>query len=98
VNSLFIFVLVLFTSWICYKAPKHRGEAPTLRVSLLAFLECIGMFVMFLVANVVVGMLLVLILRTFTGRFVSIYVLGDLLLVIFSAVQAFVFHYRWRRG
>jgi hypothetical protein len=49
------------------------------------------MFVMFLVSNVVLGALLVLILRTFTGRFLSIYVLGNMLLVILSAVQAFVF-------
>ena len=97
-NSIFIFVLVIFTSWISYQATKHRADATNLRLALLAFLECVGMFVMFFVANVVLGALLVLILRTFTGRFLSIYILGNMLLVILSAVQAFVFHHRWRRG
>ena len=92
-----ITLIVVFTSWIAYHATKDHGAA-SLRLAFGAFLEFIGMFVLFFAANLVLGFLIVLLVRTFSQRFLSIYFLGNILLLILSAVQAFVFHYRRKRG
>jgi hypothetical protein len=47
---------------------------------------------------VTLGGLLILFVRGFTARFVSLYELQNLLLIIFSAAQAFVFHHWWKRA
>ena len=98
-NSVFIFLLVVVTSWIAYNATNRPpGDAPNLSKALGAFFEYVGMFVLFFVANLGLGLLIVILLRTFSERFFSLYVLGNIFLLILSAVQAFVFQFRWKRG
>lgn len=92
-----ITLIVVFTSWIAYHATKDHAAA-SLRLAFGAFLEFVGLFVLFFAANLGLGFLIVLLVRTFSQRFLSIYFLGNILLLILSAVQAFVFHYRRKRG
>ena len=58
-------------------------------------LECLGLIVIFLAANLAVGAALILGLRALTGRFISVYFVNDATLAILSLLQALVFH-RWR--
>jgi hypothetical protein len=54
-------------------------------------LEAVGVAMVFFVANIVAGALFVAGLRA-AGVFVSVYAMDDLVLVVLSAGQAFVFH------
>jgi hypothetical protein len=66
-----------------------------LRGAVMEALEYLGLIVIFLLANLTVGLTLILGLRALTGRFVSVYLLNDEVLAILSLIQALVFH-RWR--
>src|SRR5262245_12781545 len=59
------------------------------------FVEYLGAFVIFLMANMVLGVALILLIRWTTARFVSIYLLDDVMLIILSAVQALIFYSWW---
>ena len=58
-------------------------------------LECLGLTTVFLVGNLAVGVTLILGIRALTGRFISVYWLNDVSLVLLSFVQALVF-LSWR--
>jgi hypothetical protein len=98
VGVVLISLIVVFTSWIAYHATEGHAGSASLRAAFGAFLEFVGMYVLFFAANLGLGFLIVLLVRAFSQRFLSIYFLGNVLLLILSAVQAFVFHYRRKRG
>jgi hypothetical protein len=58
-------------------------------------IDWIGLFTLFLVANLGVGVVLILVIRGFTPRFVSLYELQSLPLLLLSGAQSFVFQ-QWR--
>jgi hypothetical protein len=60
-------------------------------------LEWAGLFSLFFGANIALGMLFVLVVRSVTPFFVSLYLLDSALLPILSAVQAFLLLH-WLRG
>jgi hypothetical protein len=60
--------------------------------AIATLLEWAGLFTLFLGANLIVGLLFIFAIRTFTPRFVSLYQLESLFLLILSGAQAFVFH------
>jgi hypothetical protein len=60
-------------------------------------LECVGLTLLFVTANVGLGFAAVLAARALTGWYVSFYLLDDALLVLGSALQAVTFA-RWRAG
>jgi len=60
-------------------------------------LDCVGMGLVFLALNLVVGGALVLALRVATGRFVSLYVLNDGTIVLLSLLQGMVAQW-WREA
>jgi hypothetical protein len=62
----------------------------------MEMLECSGLAVIFLVANLAAGSALILGLRALTGQFISIYWLNDISLLVLSVIQAIAFHC-WRR-
>ena len=66
-----------------------------LQGAVMETLECLGLVVIFFVANIAVGTALILGLRALTGRFISVYIVNDATLAILSLLQALVFH-RWR--
>lgn len=59
-------------------------------------LELAGLTMMFLVANLALGLAIVLATRALSTRFVSVYILNDMTLVALSALQGVVFGW-WRR-
>ena len=66
--------------------------------ALVEAMECVGIFVVFLAANVSLGVVVVLLVRTLTSTFVSLYAISDMTLFLASAFQAFVFRLWWRPG
>jgi hypothetical protein len=69
-----------------------------MRQAIRAFFEWVGMFAFFFLANLAVGVLFVFLIRTFTPRFVALYALQNVFLLILSGAQAFVFHYLLKRS
>jgi len=72
--------------------PGPRGLGDAVRL----VLELAGTATLFLVANLALGVALVLAIRMLLPVFVSIYVLNDLSLVALSCLQGAVF-FCWRR-
>jgi hypothetical protein len=95
---LFILTLVLATSALTYVTLKRNRPLSnqSLLSALWALLDWAGLFALFAGANLVIGAVCILLIREFTPRFVSLYELESVLLLILSAVQAFVFH-QWCR-
>ena len=58
-------------------------------------LECLGSIAVFLIVNVVLGVVAIIIGRSVSGVFVSTYVIGDAMVVLASILQGLVFHC-WR--
>ena len=56
----------------------------------------VGISVLFLVANLALGVAIILAIRTISAFFLSIYVLNDLSLVALSLLQGAIF-FCWRR-
>jgi len=71
-------------------------ERVSLRPALGEALECLGLAVVFLVVNLAAGLTSIFGFRALTGRFVSVYWLNDLSLVVLSVLEALVFHRWWR--
>jgi hypothetical protein len=63
-----------------------------------ALVDWAGAFTVFFAANLALGAVVILLIRALTARFIALYALGDFLLVIVSAGQAFVFQMWWRRN
>lgn len=77
---------------------KNLGLASSgLRVAVGRMLEYVGVGLVFLMANVGLGALAILITRSATGGFLSVYALNDVALVIISLLQGLAFQF-WRRG
>ena len=88
----FAISLTVLTSILAYQIAKRFRPLSTqsLLQAVGVFLDWVGLFTLFMGANLVLGMLLILAVRGFTPRFVSLYGLEDILLLILSATQAFV--------
>ena len=96
-SSISLVLIVGLTSLGAYLAAMQfaglrRGD---LRGAVMETLECLGLVVIFFLANFAVGTALILALRGLTGRFISVYVVNDATLAVLSLLQALVFH-RWR--
>ena len=78
---------------------RRHALAPPAPASLLQAgaraLDCAGLTVVFLVANVTLGVAVILGLRAVTGQFVSVYLINDASLAVLSIAQAVFF--RWWR-
>ena len=78
------------TRWLGWRgATLTRGVGMTL--------EAIGLGVVFFVANLVTGTALLIATRMTTGRYLSPYVMDDLVLALISLCQAMIFQ-AWRRS
>jgi hypothetical protein len=99
VSYAFLPLLAVLTSAAAYmlagRAGKRRSGA--LRPALGRTLEVVGLAVVFLVANLAAGLLIVLLVRGVSGRFVSAYVLNDDTLLILSTLQGLIWSF-WRHG
>ncbi len=97
VDGLPILILVALTSagavWVGVRSlslPVHR-----LGGAVRGVLETLGVMVIFLVLNVIVGVAIALILRSFTSGFLSVYFVGDDRLFMLAPIQGLAFQY-WR--
>ena len=92
-----IVLIVALTSLGAYlAATRFAGlRRADLRGAVMETLECLGLVVVFFLANFAVGTALILGLRALTGRFISVYIVNDATLAVLSLLQALVFH-RWR--
>ena len=61
-----------------------------------ALLDWAGLFSLFFGANIALGVFLVLVIRSVTPFFVSLYLLDNAVPLILSGVQAFLFLYWWK--
>ena len=95
--SITLVLIVGLTSLGAYlAATRFAGlRRADLQGAVMETLECLGLVVIFFVANLSVGAALILGLRGLSGRFISVYIVDDVTLVILSILQGVVFH-RWR--
>lgn len=91
-----LLLLVAVTSLAAGWAVRGRSSV-RLADAVWSTLELVGTATCFLLANLAVGLLIVLGIRGFTPLFVSVYVLNDTTLVALSALQGALF-FCWRRG
>lgn len=82
-------------AWLFTAAPRVNGRS--LGHAVLLVLEMAGIAALFLAGNLVLGVAIVLMIRSVSSAFVSVYMLNDIALVALSALQGAVF-FCWRRG
>lgn len=97
--ALTLVVVVAVTSAAGYAAGRRwlHLEPSRLRAAGAACLECIGLGVLCLLANLALGAAVILAVRAATGRFVSLYVLKDALFAVLSLLQGLVLRWWWER-
>ena len=59
--------------------------------------ECVGLTLVFLLLNLAVGVFAILAGRSLSGRFVSLYIVSDITLLMLALLQALTFQ-AWREG
>jgi hypothetical protein len=98
-RRLFVLGLIVVTSLAAYGiAVKRPGvKDKSLRAAFGEVMECLGTSSIFLAVNLVLSVALILIARGLTGRFVSLYMAADWMLLILSVLQGFVFQLWWRK-
>ncbi len=95
-EQFFILMLVAATSVGAGLIGRGMGlSARRLRPAIDGLLQCLGTSLIFLAANLVIGMAVVLVARLLTRGFVSLYLVDDETLVVFSLLQGITF--RWWR-
>jgi len=97
-ERIFVIALVVLTSLLAYAASiRNPGmKARPLRFALEAVFECVGASSVFLAVNIILGVAIILVMRSLTNQFVSLYPIGDLLVVVLSVFQGFLFQLWWR--
>jgi hypothetical protein len=98
-ESFFIYILVAVTSaaMVAFGVLRLGLRMDMLRKVLREVSECIGAFVVFFAINTILGIIAVFTFRGYVG-FLSLYVVTDLMLVLLSAIQGFIFQLWWRRS
>ena len=96
-SAITLVLIVVLTSLGAYLvATRVTGlRGADLHGAVTETLECLGLVVIFILANVAVGTVVILGVRALTGWFLSVYIVNDATLAILSVLQALVFH-RWR--
>lgn len=96
-DKLYLPLLILFSSLVGYLYARRRWNVQRKDV-LQAFrmsLEFIGCWMLVYGANLVLGLVLVLLIRRLTGFFISAYILNSVMLVLFTLLQALVAYHLW---
>jgi heme/copper-type cytochrome/quinol oxidase subunit 3 len=99
-DKLYVPLLILMTSAFGYLYAQRRWGVGTasLQQALRSTLELVGCWILVYAANLLFGLALILLLRRLTGFFVSVYVLGGLMPLLFTVLQALVFYHLWQSG
>ena len=99
-EMVFMAALIGVTTLIAFaaaKALRPPAAAGSILQALTALLDWAGMFAIFLAANLTLGGAGILLIRALTPRFVALYALDNLLILVLTAAQAFVFQAWWKR-
>ena|SRR5262245_32827211 len=99
-DTLFAVVLAVLTSFAAYHIGRQAlpPSAKSMTEAIAAFFDWVGIFVIVLCANLALGVVIILMIRGLTRRFVGLYELENFVLVVLSAVQAYVVLRCWKRG
>jgi hypothetical protein len=99
-DKLYVPLLILLSSLAGYLYAKRRWHLQRQDVmqAIQAALELIGCWILVYGANVLFGLVLILLIRRLTGFFISAYVLNSMMLVFFTLLQALVTYHLWQRG
>lgn len=66
-------------------------SGPDLGRAIRQMLECCGVSFMFGLANLIIGVVVIVVFREITGTFVSLYFVNDIALILASVLQGIVF-------
>ena len=96
-GSLVLIAALAVTTLAAYSVGSRRLGLPSARLghAVGRALDCIGLGLVFLALNLLVGGAVVLGLRLATGRFVSLYVLNDVTVLLVSLLQGLIAQW-WR--
>ena len=98
-NGGFIVGLLALSTTLAWALTTWRRERQVrFRAAGLALCEFAGLWAVTLIVNLVLGVALILVARTVTPFFVSVYVLNDASLAVASGLQAFVLYWRRHHG
>jgi hypothetical protein len=75
---------------------RRQPGRPPITQAIAEVMECVGVFILFLLVNTAVAFGLVLATRVTSSTFVSLYIVGDITLIFVSAFQGFLFRLWWR--
>jgi hypothetical protein len=97
-EQFFVLILVALTSLVAYLVGAaalglSRGG---LRTAIGSMLGGVGMTVVFFLANLAAGMAIILASRLLLREFVSLYLAGDVTLLVLSLLQGLTFQW-WRQ-
>lgn len=97
-DRLYAPLLVVLTSLLGYFYVRHRWrvERQDVTQAFGAAMELVGCWVMVYTANLLLGLVLILLIRRVTGFFISVYVLKSMMLTFFTVLQAMVIYHLWR--
>jgi len=89
VSEIYMMTAAILTSAAAYLVIRRRWRFArgSLRLAIRRTVECAGLSLLFFVGNLVVEAALVLLARALTGRFVTLYLAGDLMIVPISCLQ-----------
>ena len=95
----FVYFVTAFTSvLVFFLSVNQLGlKMTSLRQALRDTVECIGAFIVFLIANLTVAVTAIFMIRG-VWHFFPLYTVADVGLFMLSAFQGFVFHLWWRRS
>jgi hypothetical protein len=98
VDLIFFLGLVAVTTLISCAAVRMVRPVPagSMGQAIRALVDWAGMFAIFFGANAVLGAGVILLIRGITPRFIPIYTVDNIHLLVLSAAQAFVFQKWWK--
>ena len=96
--GLVVGLLAVSTTLAWALTTRRRERCAELRAAGLALCEFAGLWTVSLMVNLVLGVTIILTIRTATPFFVSVYVLNDVSLAVASGLQAFVLYWRRHSG
>ncbi len=97
-DKVYVPLLILLTSLMgyLYAVRTLRVERHDLLRAFGGAIEFIGCWILVYGTNLLFGLVLILLIRRLTGFFISVYVLGGIMLTLFTFLQALVAYHLWR--
>ena len=95
-DLIFPLALVILSSAGAYRLAKRRLALRPIGDAVQMLIDCMGVCVLFLAFNIVAGALTILLVRSLTPIFVSLYTLDNIVLPVLSVVQGLIFRFWWQ--